>query len=183
MKSLDLILDVVARQLPAAGIDCLLIGGFAVNHYGYTRSTLDIDFMVVSDRMGDIRRILRSAGFTNIDARDEVTFFSRPGENLRADFLRVDESTMRRLLVEAVGMSLRGHALKLPSLRDLLAMKIFAFSHDVPRRMGKDLPDIAHLSVLHDLNLEADLRPLCDRFGTPEAFDLIRRQVEALRTP
>ena len=45
-----------------------------------------------------------------------------------------------------------------------------------------DLPDTAYLSVLHNLDLESDIRPLCNRFGTLRAYDLIRGQVEALRT-
>jgi len=35
MTSFDAILSVAARELPRAGVDCLLIGGFAVNYYGY----------------------------------------------------------------------------------------------------------------------------------------------------
>jgi hypothetical protein len=36
-----------STDLPAAGVQCLLIGGFAVNHYGYTRNALDsLDFKV-----------------------------------------------------------------------------------------------------------------------------------------
>jgi hypothetical protein len=61
-------------------------------------------------------------------------------------------------------------------------MKVFALSQDVDRRMGKDLADIAYLSVLHDLDLESDIRPLCGKFGNARTYDLIRNQVEALST-
>jgi len=47
MTNLETILDVASRQLSAAGVDCILIGGFAVNYHGYTRNTLDVDFMIV----------------------------------------------------------------------------------------------------------------------------------------
>src|SRR5579871_310749 len=37
-----------------AGVEYLLVGGFAVNHYGYHRSTEDIDFWIaVSDQNFD----------------------------------------------------------------------------------------------------------------------------------
>lgn len=178
---LDTIFEIASRQLPAAGIDCLLIGGFAVNHYGYTRSTLDVDFMIVSDRLEDVRRIMESAGFTNIDIQENVAFFSTPGGGLRADFLRVDSTTMRKLMAKAGQTSVRGRVLRLPALKDLLAMKIFAFAQNPARRMGKDLPDIAYLSVIHNLDLEKDVRPLCKRFGTPEACRMIQTQIESLR--
>lgn len=46
MARIGEILETVAQLLDNKGIDALLIGGFAVNHYGYTRNTLDVDFMV-----------------------------------------------------------------------------------------------------------------------------------------
>ena len=182
MINLDRILEIASQKLPAAGVECLLIGGFAVNHYGYTRNTLDVDFMIVSERLNDVRRIMREAGFTNMDVQENVAFFTVPNQGPRVDFLRVDASTMETLLANAVKATVRGHEVRLPALADLIAMKIFAFSRDTARRMGKDLPDIGYLSVIHSLDLELDIRPLCDRFGTPEAYRLIRKQIEGLRT-
>ena len=50
-------------------------------------------------------------------------------------------------------------------------------------RMGKDLPDIAYLSVLIDLDVELDIKPICDRFGTSEVLALIQGQIEGLKAP
>ena len=182
-QGLITILDVASRQLSAAGVDCILIGGFAVNYHGYTRNTLDVDFMIVAQQLDTVKQIMTQAGFTNVVIAENVAFFSAPDSPLRADFLRVDKGTMRKLLVNAINTSVRGYEIKVPALMDLIAMKIFALSQDVARRMGKDLPDLAYLSVLHGLDLESDIRPLCNRFGTGKTYDLIRSQVEALRTP
>ena len=182
MASLDKVFDIASLQLPAAGVDCLLIGGFAVNHYGYTRNTLDVDFMIVTQRLNDVRRIMTEAGFTNIDIKENVAFFSIPDEGLRVDFLRVDESTMKQLLDRAVTITIRGRELRVPSLKHLIAMKIFAFAQNTARRMGKDLPDIAYLSVINNLDFEKDIKPLCDQFGS-EVYQLIRDQIEGLRAP
>ena len=183
MTNLEAILDVTSRQLSAVGVDCLLIGGFAVNYHGYTRNTLDVDFMIVTEQLDVVRPIMMRAGFTNVSIENHVAFFNAPGSPLRVDFLRVDKDTMRTLLVNAVCIHMHGCEVKVPSLKDLLAMKIFSLSQDGARRMCKDLPDIAYLSVLHNLDLDSDVRPLCDRFGTPETYDLIRKQVNALRMP
>jgi len=183
MTSLRTIMEIAARQLPAEGVDCILIGGFAVNWHGYTRNTLDVDFMVVAEQLDAVRRIMTQAGFTNIAIQENVAFFSAPDSPLRVDFLRVDRNTMDRLLANAMTANVHGSDVKVPALRDLSGRKIFALSQDIPRRIGKDLPDIAYLSALHNLDLESDIRPLCDRFGGPEVYALIRGQVEALRTP
>ena len=182
-QALMTIFDVVARQLAAANVDCILIGGFAVNYYGYTRNTLDVDFMIVAQQLGGARQIMKQSGFTNITSNKNVTFFNTPGSPLRVDFLSVDGYTMRKLLVNAVIANVYGFRIKVPALLDLIAMKIFSLSQDVDRRLGKDLPDIAYLSVINNLDLESDIRPLCNRFGTHKIYDLIRRQVEALRRP
>lgn len=176
-------MDVASRQLAAERIDCLLVGGFAVNFHGYTRNTLDVDFMIVGEQLDAVRRIMVATGFTNVTVQDNVTFFNAPDSPLRVDFINVDRHTMRKLLANAIPATVHEFKVKVPALRDLIAMKIFALSQSVPRRMGKDLPDIAFLSVLHNLDMEADIRPLCDRFGTSEVYDLIRGHVEALRRP
>jgi len=182
VTGLDEILGLASSDLPAAGVTCLLIGGFAVNYYGYTRNTLDVDFMIISDRVDDVRRILSGAGFSNVSISETVAFFSRPGQPWRVDFLRVDEATMRKLDDGAERVVLHGHTLRVPSLRDLLAMKIFALFQSPIRRVDKDLPDIAWLAVLNDLDAERDLLPLCRRFGSEELYRKIADRMRELAT-
>ncbi len=154
-----------------------------MNYHGYTRNTLDVDFMILADRADAVRRVMTEAGFVNVIAEANATHYQAPDSVLRADFLNVDAATLERLLDGAVEVEVRGRRLRIPALADLLAMKIFALSRDTARRAGKDLPDIANLSVLHDLDLEKDVRPLCERFGTPETYELIAGQITALRSP
>jgi hypothetical protein len=180
VSGLDEILELASKDLPSAGVTCLLVGGFAVNHYGYTRNTLDVDFMIVSERVDDVRRILSAAGFSNVSISETVAFFSKPDLPWRVDFLRVDETTMRKLDAGAEAVVLHGHALRVPSLQDLLAMKIFALAQSPVRRVDKDLPDIAYLAVLNDLDSERDLLPLCQRFGTEEVYRQIVAKIGAL---
>jgi hypothetical protein len=66
------VFETVARELPAAGVDFLLVGGLAVNHYGYTRSTLDVDFMIAAGDLGKVRDVMVAAGFTNCSLQDVV---------------------------------------------------------------------------------------------------------------
>ncbi len=181
MTTLETILDIVSVELPEAGIDCILVGGFAVNYYGYTRNTLDVDFMIFTEQLGRVRQIMARRGFTNITIEDTVAFFSTPESPLRVDFLRVDQNTMQQLSLNAVDAHIFGHRIKVPSLRDLIAMKIFALSRNVARRTAKDLPDITYLSLLNDLDLESDIEPLCVRFGTAEVYDLIRGHLAEMK--
>jgi len=182
MTGLNTILAIAANRLPAVGIDCILIGGFAVNHYGYTRNTLDVDFMIFSDQLDLLKQIMQEEGFTNVSIQENVAFFNKPDSPLRVDFLRADTATMQKLLRNAVTINMHGYTIKVPSLKDLIAMKIFAFANAPARRLGKDLPDITFLITLHELDMEADIRPLCNQFGTRQTYDLINEQVKALRS-
>lgn len=182
MPDLDTIFDIASRRLPAVGVECLLIGGFAVNYHGYTRNTLDVDFMIMAEQAVLVRHTMADAGFTNVTVEANVTLFRAPDCPLRVDFLNVDADTLRQLLSRAVTAEVCGHRLKIPALRDLLAMKVFALSSQTARRLAKDLPDIAYLSVLHELDVDADVRPLCDRFGTPEVYEMIRQHIAELRS-
>ena len=181
MESLNTILDIASSQLPKAGIDCILIGGFAVNHYGYTRSTLDIDFMIFAEELDAVRTIMVHAGFTNIVIEDVVAFFETPNSALRVDFLRVDKNTIQKINKHSVTANVHGYELRVPSLKDLISMKIFALSQNLALRMAKDLPDITYLCIMHNLDLITDIHPLCKKFGTDDIFDLICTQTEELK--
>ena len=178
---LDEVLGLAATTLPAAGVKCLLIGGFAVNHYGYTRNTLDIDFMIASDQADSIRPIMQAAGFTNVSILDNVIFFGKPGSPLRVDFLRVDAETMQCLEARAITATLHGHPLRLPALADLLAMKIFAIAQAAERRIDKDLPDIAYLCVLNNVDIEREIRPLCQRYASDALYRQIQEKIKGLQ--
>ena len=93
----DCVFDIVSRQLPEAGVDCLMIGGHAVHHYGYSRATQDIDFMIAATDETAVCRVMSAAGFSNIAVHATVVFFNRPGSALRVDFIKVERQTMDRL--------------------------------------------------------------------------------------
>jgi predicted nucleotidyltransferase len=183
MASFDSILSIASTKLSAAGVDCVLIGGLAVNYYGYSRNTLDVDFMILSNHLDIVRDVMIDAGFPNIEIMNNVAFFRSNEGGPRVDFLLVNTETIQKLLAGAEKVKVHGHDVKIPAIRDLLATKIFALSQNTAKRMGKDLPDIAYLTVLNDLDLESDIHPLCDRFGDQRTYELIREQVKGLQEP
>ncbi len=179
-SSLHDVFAVVTRRLPAAGVDFLLVGGFAVNHYGYVRATLDVDFMVAAGDSDAVHEVMVAAGFTNFARHNVVAFYSRPGDALRVDFLQVDPSTFRTMQQDAESVEVGGCVLRVPALRSVLAMKLFAATHGGPERADKDLPDVAHLVVLNDLDLTEDLLPLCEQYASPDTYQELCRRTKQL---
>ncbi len=177
----ELVFRIVTGDLPAAGIKCLMIGGHAVNHYGFVRATQDIDFMIAASDEQEVRRIMKNAGFTGIASHENVVFFHRPESPLRVDFLKVDAETMDTLVASAVEIDyFDGQEVSVPCLQHLIAMKIFALKGGSQKREDRDFPDIVQLVLKHNLDLEDDLKPLCDRYGTVGLYDRLCTRIRAL---
>lgn len=182
ISDLQAVFDVVANKLSAAGVECLLVGGFAVNHYGYTRNTLAVDWMIIAEQRDVVWDIMRREGFTNAAVYENVMFFQRPGTGWRVDFLHADRATMEQLLSRAESVAVHGTTVKVPALKDLIAMKLFSLAQNPEQRMGKDLPDIANLSVFNELDLERDIHPLAAHYASEAVFKMVSDQIKALQT-
>ena len=181
MGDLEFIFDVVARQLPEAGVDFLMIGGHAVNYYGYSRATVDVDFMVASSQVSAVRSVMKAAGFVNVSESENVVFFNHPQKPFRVDFLRVDEGTMKVLVLGARTIEYAGQVLLVPKLLDLISMKLFAIKSGSMKREQKDLPDIVNLAQEHDLSLEHDLKPLCEQFADEVIYERLAQRIREMR--
>ena len=176
--SVERIFEVVCTKLPEAGIDFLMIGGHAVNHYGFSRATLDVDFMVAANDVPAVRDAMTASGFTNVSEGVNVVFFNHPDSSIRVDFLPVDEETLATLLGDAVAVKYGDFDVKVPSLGNLIAMKLFALGN--PKRMERDSADIVHLVVENGLSPEGVLKPLCERFSTQDVYRELERRIKEM---
>ncbi len=178
----DVVFEVISIRLPKAGVKAIMIGGHAVNHYGVSRATQDIDFMIATTDEGTARRVMQDAGFTNISAHENVLFFNRPGSPLRVDFLKVDRETMDKLLKNAKEVDyLQNHRILVPQLNDLLGMKLFALSNGGAKREAKDFWDIVKLVIENRIEVETTLKELCQQFGTDEIYVRLCTQIGVLK--
>jgi predicted nucleotidyltransferase len=113
------------------GVEHVLVGGIAVNYYGYVRSTQDLDILIVPS-IANARRItraLRDFGFG--DAGIPAEAFERPGSAIhlgvepnRVDLLTglkgVDPGVVYR---NARDVDLQGLRVRIIELDDLVASK------------------------------------------------------------
>jgi len=180
VEQINYVFETVSRKLPEAGVPFLMIGGHAVNHYGYTRATMDVDFMIAAEDVFKVRQVMKEAGFTNISEGETVIFFAVPDSPVRVDFLPVDSETITELLSKAVSVEYGGTVLTLPCLSDLLAMKLFALKSGSPRRRERDMADIVHLTVENHLTADRDLKPLCERFATDRIYEELAARIREM---
>ena len=177
----DAVFDVITRRLPAAGVDAVMIGGHAVNYYGVSRATQDIDFMVAATDEAVVRQVMQDAGFTNVAIHETVMFFNRPGSSLRVDFLTVDRETLDRLLANAKMIEyFERSGVRVPQLHDLLAMKLFALANGGAKREDKDFSDVVQLVIENHVDVDAELGPLCREFATEAIYNRLRTRIQEL---
>ncbi len=174
------LLEQIGALLEGAAVEVLLIGGFAVNHYGFTRATLDIDFLLAVDDLDCLKDKMIAAGFSNWSLHESVAFFQRPGSPIRVDFVQTDRQTMQTMLARA-GRTTTPHAsLAVPCLEDLLAMKLFSLKHGSAERRDRDMSDVVHLCLLNDVAPVATLLPLCQRYADKAVYDELSAKIKRL---
>jgi len=174
MQTIEEALRDVHGALSAVGANALIVGGLAVARHGYARATADIDLLMASDRSPELVRQLRDSGYTNIVRRDVVTRLCRPDGAWVVDVLPADEVTFSTMWRRAETVILAECDFRIPAVEDLIAMKIFALTHDGESRGEKDLADIAQLAALHRVDADTTLRELCRRYGTDAVYERIR---------
>lgn len=92
--------------------------------------------------------------------------------------LSMSGTGMGTLLKGAVDVEYGGFSLRVPSLSDLIAMKLFALGN--PKREERDSTDIVHLVVDNKMDLETELKPLCNRFATDEIYRKLVGRIEEI---
>ena len=61
-------------------------------------------------------------------------------------------------------------------------MKLFALKHAWERRVHKDLPDVAHLVVVNNLDKAGILKRLCMEFADAKIYTEVLKEINVLET-
>ena len=176
MSPLHSILSTVVNVLNENKIAHVLIGGLVVNHYGYARNTTDVDFMMVVPDTNKIVSIMKNAGFTSYSVQPMVMYFQNPNDPVRIDFLRIDPDTLDKIIQSAESVDISGTSVKIPSLPNLLAMKLHSFGQSPVR--GKDFEDIVWLCIFNNVDMEEVLHPLAVKYASEAVYQQVRDRID-----
>ena len=162
----------------------LVIGGHAVNAYGYNRTTVDFDFVIEGATLPVWRDELEALGYQwKGETRAFAQFAAPEGENppFPIDLMLVDESTFEKLWAEARVLDFAGVSLRAPKPLHLIALKLHALKNPTRAARGKDLPDIIQLMRIAELDLaNPELEVILKRYADDRTIDLLRRLVEPI---
>lgn len=171
----------VARAASENNLPILVIGGHAVNAYGYLRTTVDADFMVCIDDLAAWRPLLERIGYKWIGQTQAFAKMQAPGDNPglpTVDIMLVDASTLRKILAESRQLAFGETTLRVPKPPHLIGLKLHALKSPQRLAQGRDLPDILHLVRVCQVDTtSSEFKDILDRYGTAEIRTLLRKHL------
>lgn len=155
------------------GVNFILIGGFAVNYYKVMRQTADVDFLITESGFKKISDLLEETGYKK-DFSQKVFTRLKSGSSaylMDIDFMFVDEDTLAKIISDGKKISIAGQEFIVPSLNNLIALKLHSLKHNLKAREIKDMSDIIELVRANKVNVKSGgFRGLCLKYGTEEVY-------------
>lgn len=171
----DLVLTTFADFFETAHIRWALAGGLAMNAWGFTRATNDIDFVLDGAFREQTTAFAQSLGYELIHTSEGFSNLVHAERDFgKVDLLYVYAQTADRLFANATKRA-SAKDVSAPVLRPehLAMMKALAMKSS-PMRVLIDSPDVAFLLSLPEIDRE-QVRDYFTRHGLLELFDAIDR--------
>lgn len=158
-------------------IPLLLAGGWAVCAHGYSRLTLDVDWVCPRSKELEAIKLMDSLGFDKISEGMASRFKWRKDRSFPfVDLIWVNDESFGLMAVPDSAVH-RNPGVPLINFRAMLAMKLYALK-DRATRQDKDLIDIRSLLQYGSLKIpEDELKELCDRYAGSGAYDLVKMKL------
>ena len=165
--------------LMETGVPLLIVGGTAVQIYGFSRYTKDFDCVVAADREGELATAMIKAGFQEFVRNTLVVRYRHSVHtDWIVDTLLVNSETFGKMWAARREIRLGALALTVAAPLHVVAMKLHAMRQN-PSRTLPDILDIAELLRRDQGNWTIEeVRATCERYGPPGIFDALRPHFE-----
>lgn len=173
-------LEALPKLLQAAAdrkLEFLLIGGHAVAHHLYPRTTEDVDFLIPQDTKTRWLEFVIGAGLKLWhDGGNFLQLGPEHPEGWRLDLMLVQRTTYDRMREAAVSGTMVGMPVKIPSLEHLMALKLHALKHARGIRNLKDMDDLVNLVANNRVEISSEsFRSLVLKYGTEDIYAKIQQ--------
>jgi Nucleotidyl transferase AbiEii toxin, Type IV TA system len=168
------VLDRLATFLESQQIPFAVIGGLAMNAYGSSRLTADVDLIVPYVAQTVIVNELRRLGYETLYLSEGYSNHVHEDSQMgRVDFVYINEHTADLILSTTRLLEVMGRSLPIPRPEYVIALKLQAIHND-PDRTHRDLADVKELMTLPDLDHE-EVKDYFRRFDLLRYYDDFKR--------
>jgi len=170
---------IIHKEAAQRNLRSLIIGGLAVNHYGYSRDTSDLDFFVSQNERTEWMQLLAGLGYASFHDGGSFIQYHAPDQSAwPVDFMLVQEKTFTPIFEAGLDAEFFGVKTKVPKLEHLIALKLHALKHTRMHRFLKDFLDVENLIRINQLDIQSpEARKLFDRYGTPDLYEKISQSL------
>ena len=151
----------------------LMIGGHAVNAYGYSRITADLDIFVNRDDRDRWLGALQARGFTlKHDGGGFLQTNPPDGCAWPLDLMLANPRAFDEMLAASREIQQGAQRLRVPSLDHLFVLKLHALKQGLAHRGFKDFMDVLSLTQVNGVDVRSDsFRELCEKYGGKEIYE------------
>ena len=172
----DAVLRTFSQFFERERIRYAVIGGLALQAWGHSRFTRDIDFVVERKARDRVVSFSQSLGYETLHVSEGYSnHLHREPARGRVDFMYVDDVTAEKVFADSTIKRIVGDlSAPVPRPEHLLAMKAISMKNS-PHRVLVDSPDVDFLLRLPGVN-RAEVRDYFAHHGLLELFDAIEKQ-------
>lgn len=173
------ILRSIALYVEDKDLPFILIGGHAINAYGISRQTGDIDLLIRSNDANRWQELMTKLKYntTQVDTK----FIRYLSENIAAwpiDFMLVDNETFDKFQSESQFVEVGVANVRVVSRRHLVLLKLHALKVFLEHRFAKDFNDVLLLLKQKETGITAEeLEPICLKYATSDLLEKIKREL------
>lgn len=154
-----------------------VIGGFAIGALGVPRSTIDLDFLVASEKLNKVEAIMLALGYKKVFSSENASQYVSPFPEMGGvDFLHAFRPISLKMLSEAEEIPVFGKETRVKVLKaeDIIALKLQSMNNN-PDRLAKDNSDIEELMKSRRLDWKI-LESYFELFGMGPRFLELRNK-------
>jgi predicted nucleotidyltransferase len=157
----------------------LVIAGLAVNYYGFSRDTADLDFFVSHHDRTKWMNLFSGLGYSDYVDGGPFIQYAPPAQNAwPLDLMLVQEKTFVPIFDASQDAEMFGVKSRVPSLEHLIALKLHALKHSRMHRFLKDFLDVENLIRINRLDIKSGkLRGLFEKYGPTDLYEKISRSL------
>lgn len=177
-----LVTETLLGEFDRRNIRFAAIGGFALGFWGVTRSTIDMDFLLLSDDLKQAHETLEGLGYILEFESDNVAQYAHSDTRFgNIDFILAFRELSRKMLDRAKWFSTTNElSIRCLIPEDIIGLKLQAMVND-PTRERRDLADMEALLVTaKERDDDVDWTLLRDYFDLFDRAETLQRLKETI---